>query len=139
MKTRQYTKGFIKAVIVALQAVIDQDAPSCGAPYPLGYRPAYYYGGDNKRSIVGQLIHKKHYKTKFEGHPPSNLEVLAAVGFSRGEALNPDDQWLLCLIEDCHDLGNDQVYCNGGDFVERMLDAIASHIKELPSQFEELI
>ena len=135
----KYTKGFIKRVCVALQAVIDQDAPSLGDAYPSGYKPSKYYGNDNKRSLMGHLIFKKFYTSDLEGHPPCNPDVVQAVGDSMGYALGDDDQALLCILEDCHDLGSEQVHCLGGDFVEHMLTALEKHADDLPDQVKEFL
>lgn len=137
MKT--YTKGFIQLVITALVAVIKQDAPSNGNPYPSGYMPSKYRGNNDMKSIVGHIISDEFYDAKFEGHPPCNLEIMVAVGYSLGYALTDDDRELLCLLEDCHDLASEQMYCNGGDFVEYFLDAVEHNIDKLPAHFKEFI
>lgn len=135
----RYTKGFIKRVCTALQLVIDQDCPSVGDPYPSGYKPSKYHGNDAKRSILGHLLHNEFYRAKFEGHPPCNIEIMFAVGESMGYALNPDDQKLLCILEDCHDLGADALYAIQGDFVEHMLTALEKYADELPDQVKEFL
>lgn len=140
MTTRKnYTKGFIARACLALQQVITQDCPSVGDPYPSGYKPSKYYGNDGKRSVLGYLLFKKYYQEKFEGHPPSNIELMFAVGESMGYALNDDDQALLCILEDCHDLGSERVHCLGGDFVEHMLTALEKYADDLPDQVKEFL
>lgn len=140
-KPRHYTKGFIQRCITALVAVIKQDAPSHGAPYPSGYLPCHYHGTDGNKSIIGYLISDNEYDSELEGHTLEYLPLVIAINLSLGYVMTDDDKELLEVLTDCHDFGSESVYANGGDFVEHMLDqlerAVIAH--DVPDQFKEYI
>lgn len=85
-----------------LPKLFRQGRKSCTHNHPCAYR-----GADGARCAVGHVIADEHYSPRLEGHSTKFQSVQTAVARSlRQTSLSKDQQYLLDLLQACHDRCN---------------------------------